>query len=40
MIFLISMNRIWSQREKQIEKVVNNTSGMYGSLQGIRAALY
>jgi hypothetical protein len=30
-----SMNRIWSQRAKQIEKVVNSTSSMYGSLQGI-----
>ncbi len=30
-----SMNRIWSQREKQIDKVITSTSGMYGSLQGI-----
>jgi hypothetical protein len=29
------MNRIWSQREKQIEKVIYSTSSMYGSLQGI-----
>jgi len=26
------MNRIWSQREKQIEKVITSTSSMYGSL--------
>jgi hypothetical protein len=30
-----AMNRIWNQREKQIEKVVNNTLGMYGSIKGI-----
>lgn len=27
--------RIWKQREKQIEKVVNNTINMYGSIRGI-----
>jgi hypothetical protein len=31
----ISMNRIWSQRAKQIDKVITSTSSMYGSLQGI-----
>lgn len=30
-----SMNKSWSQREKQIEKVIYSTSSMYGSLQGI-----
>jgi hypothetical protein len=30
-----SMQRIWKTREKQIEKVVNNTIDMYGSIKGI-----
>ncbi|MFC1606203.1 DUF2130 domain-containing protein [Pseudomonadota bacterium] len=30
-----SMARIWKQREKQIEKVLLNTSNMYGSIRGI-----
>jgi len=30
-----SMNRIWSQREKQLQKVILNTTGMYGSIKGI-----
>lgn len=30
-----AMNRIWNQREKQLEKVLLNTTGMYGSLKGI-----
>jgi len=30
-----AMEKIWAKREKQIEKVVRNTSRMYGSLQGI-----
>ncbi|MBU0660989.1 DUF2130 domain-containing protein [Patescibacteria group bacterium] len=30
-----SMQRIWSKREKEIERVIMNTSGMYGDLQGI-----
>ena len=30
-----AMNRIWSKREKQIEKVIANTSRMYGSIKGI-----
>jgi hypothetical protein len=30
-----SMEKIWAKREKQIERVVKNTSRMYGSLQGI-----
>ena len=31
----IAMNRIWSQREKVIEKVLINTSQFYGSVKGI-----
>lgn len=30
-----SMQRIWKQREKQIDKVVTNTVDMYGSIKGI-----
>ena len=30
-----SMQRIWKQREKQIEKVLDNTVNMYGSIKGI-----
>ena len=30
-----SMRGIWKKREKQIEKVVLNTTGMYGSIRGI-----
>jgi hypothetical protein len=30
-----AMERIWAKREKQIQKVIKNTSRMYGSLQGI-----
>ncbi|MCF6140508.1 DUF2130 domain-containing protein [Flavobacterium sp. K77] len=30
-----AMQRIWSQREKQIDKVINNTVHMYGSIRGI-----
>ena len=30
-----AMNKIWTQRKKQINKVLKNTIGMYGSLQGI-----
>jgi len=30
-----SMQRIWKQREKQIEKVIVNTIDMYGSIKGI-----
>jgi hypothetical protein len=29
------MQRIWKQRDKQIEKVVTNTIDMYGSIKGI-----
>lgn len=30
-----AMHKLWSQREKQIQKMVMNTAGMYGDLQGI-----
>ncbi len=30
-----SMQRIWKQREKQLEKVITNTIDMYGSIKGI-----
>lgn len=30
-----AMQRIWARREKEIEKVIDNTSGLYGDMQGI-----
>jgi hypothetical protein len=30
-----SMERIWNEREKQIERVLVNTAGMYGEVRGI-----
>lgn len=30
-----AMQKIWKEREKQIEKVINSTIGMYGSVKGI-----
>jgi len=30
-----AMNKIWSKREKQIERVIHNISGMYGEMQAI-----
>lgn len=30
-----AMQKLWAQREKQIEKVINNTSDMFGSVKGI-----
>ena len=30
-----SFQRIWKQREKQIDKVITNTVDMYGSIKGI-----
>jgi Uncharacterized protein conserved in bacteria len=30
-----AMMKLWAEREKQIERVVHNTSGMYGDLQGL-----
>ncbi len=33
-----SMQRIWSKREKEIERVIMSTSGLYGDMQGIIGA--
>ena len=33
-----SMERIWNKRSKEIERVIINTSGLYGDLQGIIGA--
>lgn len=33
-----AMKRIWSKREKQIERVIDNTTAMYGDMQGIIGA--
>jgi len=33
-----AMERIWKEREKQIERVILNTSGMYGDIRGIAGA--
>jgi len=30
-----AMERHWKQREKKIERVVKNTVGLYGDMQGI-----
>jgi hypothetical protein len=32
------MEKIWKEREKQLEKVLLSTSGMYGSVKGIAGA--
>ncbi len=32
-----AMQRIWSKREKEIDRMINNTSGLYGDMQGIIA---
>jgi hypothetical protein len=34
----IQMEKIWKEREKQLEKVLLSTSGMYGSVKGIAGA--
>ena len=34
----IQMERTWKEREKQLDKVLLNTSGMYGSVKGIAGA--
>ncbi len=31
----LQMQKIWAEREKQLEKVLANTVGFYGSIQGI-----
>jgi hypothetical protein len=33
-----AMERIWNRRQKELERVITNTSGMYGDLQGIAGA--
>jgi hypothetical protein len=33
-----AFQRMWSKREKEIERVTLNTVGMYGDLQGIMGA--
>jgi hypothetical protein len=33
-----AMMRLWKQREKQIQKVLENTAGMFGSIKGIAGA--
>ena len=33
-----AMTKIWAKREKQIERVVTSTAGMYGDIQGIVGA--
>jgi hypothetical protein len=30
-----AMEKHWKQREKQIERIVKNTAGLYGDMQGI-----
>jgi hypothetical protein len=34
----VTMEKIWKEREKQIEKVLISTSGMFGSIKGIAGA--
>jgi hypothetical protein len=34
----IQMEKIWKERDKQLDKVLLNTSGMYGSVKGIAGA--
>ena len=34
----IQMERIWKEREKQLDKVLMSTSGMYGAVKGIAGA--
>lgn len=33
-----AMIKMWAKREKQIEKIINNTVGMYGDMEGIIGA--
>ena len=30
-----AMEKLWKEREKQLDKVLNNTIGFYGSVKGI-----
>ncbi|RYG28019.1 MAG: DUF2130 domain-containing protein, partial [Chitinophagaceae bacterium] len=34
----LQMEKIWREREKQLEKVLINTAGMYGAIKGIAGA--
>ena len=34
----IQMEKLWKERERQLDKVLLNTSGMYGSIKGIAGA--
>jgi hypothetical protein len=34
----MQMEKMWKEREKQLEKVLINTSGLYGSVKGIAGA--
>ena len=34
----MQMEKLWKEREKQLEKVLINTSGLYGSIKGIAGA--
>ena len=34
----LQMEKMWKEREKQLEKVLLSTSGMYGSIKGIAGA--
>ncbi len=34
----MQMEKTWKEREKQLEKVLISTSGMYGSIKGIAGA--
>src|SRR5262249_18340078 len=34
----VAMERIWKQREKQIDRALTSTAGMYGELRGIVGA--
>ena len=31
----LAMTRIWDRRSKQIERIISNTAGMYGELEGL-----
>lgn len=33
-----AIERLWKEREKQIERVITNTVGMYGEMRGIVGA--
>jgi len=34
------MRSIWKKREKQIDRVLLNTTGMYGSIRGIAGSAF